>query len=338
MPEGTAINGQNEVIVQSANYSYSHWIVGIDNGNFSGASFKSYDQGATWSSERMGYDYSLRGEYVIRWFVESNEIQSDEPVRWALQSLDHPDLKVFKVMENLDGITKGTDSDFEKAQRLCSWAAKQWVHTGGLIYPPFHLPTILDWKRKGRGHGFSDIRGFCVHFANLLMQACWASGMYARGVALPSYTDTGPEGHFVSEVYCRDLGKWVMFDPDFDTQVFDGGQPLNVGEIHRCWKNGTIDRLTMHQGPSFGTNPLGLDVLINHFKKGGYRHFAIYRMQDYLSRPDHQMVNHGAIDALAYHEPDMVWYDDTLELRKHFPHVSDDLELFYFDPTGEVRR
>lgn len=339
LPAGVAKPGWNRIRIAADNLAFHSWIVAIDNGNEAGTSLKSCDQGQTWSGRRLGYDFSLKGEYVIRWYVEANppcEVPQARPEQ-TLQPLNHPDLSLYKRMENLPSVCDGAHSDFAVAVRLCSWAADQWTHSNGQIYPPLHLPTLLDWKRKGRGHGgCPDVRGFCVLFAHAFIQACWAMGIHARGVALPSYVDAPPGyGHFVAEAYCKELNKWVMFDADYDLHVSYRNQPLNVGDISEQWHRSGTDGLTIVKGSSFGRNPFGFEFFQNHLHHGGYRLWAIHRHQDYLSRPDRQPVHHGAVNALEYHEPGLIVYDKTLQSRNMFPYVTDEMTLLYYDPTDD---
>jgi len=58
--------GRNEIIFRSDSVAYNSWILGIENANLSDRSAKSNDSGKTWNYELMGFDDSLKGEYVVR--------------------------------------------------------------------------------------------------------------------------------------------------------------------------------------------------------------------------------------------------------------------------------
>jgi len=78
-PEGVIHFGENSIILKTDSPMFSSWILGIEpiNGKHS---FKSWDKGENWQGERLGFDYSIKGEYLIRVYLKrytsSGEITS----------------------------------------------------------------------------------------------------------------------------------------------------------------------------------------------------------------------------------------------------------------------
>jgi hypothetical protein len=127
------------------------------------------------------------------------------------------------------------------------------------------------------------------------------------------------DGHFVCEVFCRDLNRWVMLDPDFDYYFAHAGEPLNVLEIHRLYHAGKATAITLVPGPSFGRNPIGDQWPVEQVLRGGYHWFGVPLQHDWLSRPDRQPVNHGAIN---YAECAVVYWGSESYLQRRFPFVT----------------
>ena len=239
---------------------------------------------------------------------------------FVYEQADHPELHDLWHNEQLDPLLAGLTGDFARATALCSWVNAQWIHNNSYeVYTPWRAATILDWQRTHRGHGSGSVTGFCVHFAITLAQLCTVSGMRARGVALGPRSRRGMDGHFVCEVFCRDLNRWVMFDPDFDYYFSYNSQPLNVLEIHQLYQAGMATAITLIPGPSFGRNPIGDQWPIEQLLQGGYHWFGVPLHQNWLSRPDQQPVNHGAVN---YAECAVVYWESEPYLQRRFPFVT----------------
>jgi len=75
-----------------------------------------------------------------------------------------------------------------------------------------------------------DVSVLCDSYSRLFAIACQSLDIPARIVEL--------EGHVVTEVFVREIGKWVMIDPTFAYYVTKGTDPLSVVEIITCYKEG----------------------------------------------------------------------------------------------------
>lgn len=424
LPAGTLQPGLNELVAYADNLAFDAWALAVDTGAAGGGSAKSWDAGGQWSAERLGLDFSLRGEYMVRWWaasappegtltappfavgsgaisasydgegpivIEARRGPTAEPgegwsdwaelplppggeyVQWratlrrsdgelpllrgvtltangetvgcsrrplaaaaeprfriVYERADHPELRDLWAEEGLQAVVAGLESDLARAAALCSWVNAQWIHNNSYdIYTPWRAATILNWQRARRGHGSSSVTGFCVHFGVALAQLCTAAGMAARGVVLGQRSSQGMDGHFVCEVFCRELQKWVMFDPDFDYHFTHRDVPLSVAEIGQLWRAGAAAELRLVVGASFGRNPAGPEWPMAHVTQGGYSWFGLPLRQDWLSRPDLQPVSHGALN---YHEAEIVWCSAEPEHRRIFPLVTADLRDLYAPP------
>lgn len=458
---GTFRPGISRIELRCDNLAYNGWALGIDSGNSLGRSWKTFDQGQTWMRERLGFDYAVTGEYLIRCHVHEappmgyvtspaldvaavrgparnnvpaamrqspatsatplvvsgsaqggtssdDEAQSSfvslegrsgsdpdlsqsewttwQPfplvlpgdhrfVQWravlrcgdevssapqqeltsvilqfivgteeaeqadsylSLADLnpvevptydiirerpDHPYLALLRHQEGLDQIA-GSGGDFNIALNLCHWVAAQWSHVNRYeVYPPYQAATILQWLRDDHGHGSRDVTGFCVNFATVLTQCCLAMGLCARSVIVGQPPGKPLGGHFVTEAFCRDLDKWVIFDPDTDVLMTHEGIPVNALDLHRLWLSGKTTEVSYHRGPAYGNShnsgPVDGETFIrNHLDEGGYRFFGIPMRQDPLSRPDLQLVEHGVT---PYRETDVIWWTDDPDLERRFP-------------------
>ncbi|MFC5650563.1 transglutaminase family protein [Paenibacillus solisilvae] len=331
------IPGLNVVELRSSELAHCTWMMAVENRPGPLRSQKSFDEGVSWQDGRLGVNYTVQGEYLIRLLVEGPSIpkERDYP-QLVFQSLNHPALARFSQSEQLHEITKAAEGDYGKAVLLCSWAGKQWRYTYGTVYTPFFLPTLLHWRRNERGHGSGSVRGYCVHYAHLLIQACWAIGIQARGIALPPYDKTKGSGHFVMEAFCRDQDKWVMFDANYDLHLRKDGVPLHTAEWMALRNRGDSNRIEVVRGTSFGFNDK-FDFFLDHLHTARYENFAVPLRSDLLDRPDLYLVHHGAIPAVDYHETQFIYYDVSGTLEERFPYATKDANRLYAAPHVAIR-
>jgi hypothetical protein len=132
----------------------------------------------------------------------------------------------------------GEGSDFARARRLKSWVRSQWNHgydgEGEQETKPQDALGIL--ARVRRGSSFS-----CWYCRRVFVQCCLAIGLPAREIGVCRKNADFPDhirlntSHAVAEVYCRELGKWVMLDADANAFYTVGGIPASVLDVHRAW-------------------------------------------------------------------------------------------------------
>lgn len=226
----------------------------------------------------------------------------------------------------LDAVIAGTNTDLERAAALSSWIHEKWIHNAGSsIYSPWHAPTIFAWQVAREAEGFADPIGFCVHFAVALVQCASALGMSARAIILGQRTTEAYGGHFVAEIWCSELSRWVCFDPDFDYHWLVDDEPAGVVDIHRAVVDGREESVKVSPGRLFTRNPMGESWPLKHVHEGGYLWFGLPRNQAWLSDPRTRLLHHGAVN---YHEVEVLWFDPYGALALWAPNRTSEVEQF----------
>ncbi|MDQ7774023.1 MAG: hypothetical protein RDU13_10950 [Elusimicrobiales bacterium] len=142
-----------------------------------------------------------------RWVVASHQAVEED--------FAHPSLARLREREKLQNLKAGR-SQLETMVALRGWARRQWEPGQKFRYPPWDALEILDLARRGN-------RGFCAQFGVVYAQAAMALGLHARYIDIV--------GHFVTEVWSDELGKWVVMDPYVDLHYERNGVPLNAREL-----------------------------------------------------------------------------------------------------------
>lgn len=230
----------------------------------------------------------------------------------------HPVLETLRERYALEEIA-GEGGDFERAVRLRMWLKSRWPHRLPLSNPPYDGLTILD--RAARGEAF-----ICMHYSVTLVHCCLALGIEGRIVNLhrgisESYAigeeasaDPPVDEHVTTEIYCRELGRWVMVDPDFDCHYERDGEPASAWDIHRAWADGALDALEVRRGPGAAAyESLGADFYERKLP-AYYAHVSLLLRNDFLSDPDGPVpVFHPTDEAT----PPILWYrGEDLRLRR----------------------
>jgi len=132
----------------------------------------------------------------------------------------------------------GDGTDFARARRLKNWVRRQWNHgySGEGEQERTRQDALEILARARRGNDFS-----CWYYRRVFVQCCLAIGLPAREVGVCRGRADFPDGielntaHAVAEVYCRELGKWVMLDVDANAFYTIAGVPAGVLDVHRAW-------------------------------------------------------------------------------------------------------
>lgn len=167
----------------------------------------------------------------------------------------------YRRAENLDSVVRGAKGDFEKARALMRWTRQQWNPGRPDPYPPINAMIILREIRAGR------TGGFCAQYNYVFVQAVQSFGIRARYVTLPR--------HEVTEVWVREMGKWVCFDPLYEAFCTDQeGTPLSVYEIYAASRRNTPVIIRVRR-------PIpGAGDYIRLFER-----FAVWLKNDHVSSP-----------------------------------------------------
>ena len=169
-----------------------------------------------------------------------SEVRNNPVIRSSFNFM-HEDPSFLKLQEfrkkfQLDKIVEGSETELEKIRRLRGWVAGSW----DWFLPPRDLDDMVVWDAakilsvNNDSERPNKIGGNCLHYAIVFAQACQSFGIPARIVNI-NYSIWG--GHEIVEVWSRELEKWIMVDPNFDTMFYyrKNGIPLNVLELHRVF-------------------------------------------------------------------------------------------------------
>lgn len=260
----------------------------------------------TINSKDSAAAYAAPGELVANGFA------------FRLEEDGHPRLVELRERFELDGIA-GTGTDLERAIRLREWIKSVWAHAEPWRLPVYDGLLILD--RASRG-----VEGFiCMHYSVALIHSCLSLGIQARLINLhrgisESYTigaeaqaDPPVDEHVTSEIWSRELGKWVMVDTDFDCTFVRDSVPQNAWELHRATIAGEKNAVEVLKGSGAAAyDSFGADFYTNRLLDY-YAHVSILLRNDFLSDPDGPIPALHLTDAVT--EP-VLWYrGEDMRLR-----------------------
>lgn len=318
--------GTNVIELRADSSAMAGWMVGMENQPTLPKSFLSLDQGRTWQNRYMGAHGVLSGEYLVRLRVEG--LPEAKLPRIVYENPKHPRLR--ELRERLPAAIRRETDPWKQLLSLRTWVARQWDHDPfGPSYCPWDPLTILDWSKRGWGHGRPGKVTMCVHYAVVFASFAAALGHKARMVAadpLPGKMN----GHFMSEVWSDALNKWVMQDPNCDMH-FEAGVPLSSIEIAQLSLRKQTLKPMARPGPGLPKIPRLVKFYNEDLLTGDtYLQTGIWTRNDVLENPQAQPPNHGSI---AYCETDFVWFaPDQLDNSRQFPYRTADTAYFGVPP------
>lgn len=160
-------------------------------------------------------------------------VETFDPV---FRTPDHPTATKLRHMYHLLEVA-GQGSDFERARRIKTWVRQRWDHGYDGRKMRGELDALALLAAAKRGLNFA-----CGSYAQTFMECCQAVGLPARRLNIRrKETDfphgcRGNNGHCVAEVYCRELGKWVLMDADRNSHYCLRGKPMSALDLHRSWR------------------------------------------------------------------------------------------------------
>lgn len=125
----------------------------------------------------------------------------------------------------------GDGTDFEKTVRIMQWLTDNTFYSGAAF--KWKADNPLDILEYAYGQDFSHAiccREKAVVFTDCLL----ALQIFAYPICLLS---TNGGCHFVTHVYCRELQKWLLFDPSFNCWFTKDGKPLSVWDLKNLYLN-----------------------------------------------------------------------------------------------------
>lgn len=139
-------------------------------------------------------------------------------------------LRELRNTYEIDILVKDQQSDLDKIKSVLDWTSKQWKHNGSNNPTKQDALTILKEAREGK-----QFR--CVEYGIVASAALKSIGIPARNLGLKTRDVEKVmrgAGHVVSEVYSKELGKWIYIDPQFNIIPTLNGHPLNGVEFQKA--------------------------------------------------------------------------------------------------------
>lgn len=152
-------------------------------------------------------------------------------IRYQEQHCEY--LRQLKSKYPLDELLAGAKTDQEKVLRVLNWTHHQWQHDGNNAPKKNDALSILDEVQEGA-------RFPCFAYAIVLRDQLTALGYKARTVYLKTAdaaTRKGSPGHVATEVFLKDINKWVFVDGQFNVMPSLHGKPLNAVELQQAISN-----------------------------------------------------------------------------------------------------
>ncbi len=149
-------------------------------------------------------------------------------------TLDCPEFERLREDYDLLKIA-GRGGDFARAKRLLHYLAPRLKHSSWYDnHVPCNARDLLEYSLNKPENGIN-----CLNKSKILEECCLAVGIYARRVSIMPYSPYDFDSHVVTEIYARELKKWVMLDPTTDGYFVDeDGKPLSLLEMRKRFANG----------------------------------------------------------------------------------------------------
>ncbi len=138
-------------------------------------------------------------------------------------------LRELRNTYNLEHLVTGEMNDLDRVRNILDWTSKQWEHNGSNTPTKQDALTILQEAHEGK-----QFR--CVEYGIVATSALNSIGFHSRTLGLKTRDVEKVRrgaGHVVSEVYSKELDKWVFIDPQFNIIPTLNGNPLNGVEFQK---------------------------------------------------------------------------------------------------------
>ena len=145
-------------------------------------------------------------------------------------------LKQFKELKEKYQLEKiaGSGSDFTRSLKLLKYLAPRLTHSSWYDNSiKCNALRLLEYSLNNPNHGIN-----CLNKSKILEECCLAIGIYARRVGIMPYSPFDFDNHVVTEIYDRNLKKWIMLDPTTNGYFIDEKMnPLSLLEMRNKFAN-----------------------------------------------------------------------------------------------------
>jgi hypothetical protein len=138
-------------------------------------------------------------------------------------------LRELRNKYDLELLVSAKPSEFERIKSVLDWTNKQWEHNGSNSPSKSDALTILKEAKEGK-----QFR--CVEYGIVATAALNSIGIRARTLGLKTRDVEKVRrgaGHVVSEVYSKELDKWIFIDPQFNIIPVVNEMPLSGVEFQK---------------------------------------------------------------------------------------------------------
>ncbi|NLJ26238.1 MAG: hypothetical protein GX354_12590 [Firmicutes bacterium] len=201
------------------------------------------------------------------------------------EPIDLPVLVRLREKYQLEGKLAGSGLDFERLVPLRTWIKSLWKHGLPFRQPYWNAEQII-YRAINAKEQFH-----CVHYSVAFLQCARSLGYHVRLVNLHrAVVEDCPPGrefehkpkcseHVVVEIWSNDLGKWIVFDVDYDCHYMAYGEYLNAKELHDAKISGATDSVQILGGP-YTAEKMQDQTLEDRL--GLYAHFSVYLRNNFL--------------------------------------------------------
>lgn len=160
-------------------------------------------------------------------FAEGNP---DAQIRYDFSC---PEFVTLRETYNLERIA-GKGSDFVRAKRMLHHLAPRLHHSSWYDnHVPCNALDLLEYSFDKPDQGIN-----CLNKSKILAECCLALGIYARRVSIMPFSPYDFDNHVVTEIYDRELKKWIMLDATTDGYFVDENKtPLSLLEMREKFAN-----------------------------------------------------------------------------------------------------
>ncbi len=154
--------------------------------------------------------------------------QSSPAVEVAFSYAPPTDENLRRLRETYDlAAIAGDGSETERLINLMAWVCRLTGHANEPV-----IPKELNAFNLIRLATVEHMLINCYMKTVILNEVYLAMGWESRWTHLLPHSNEDAASHFVTSVYARTLGKWVLMDPDFGVYLTDeAGQLLGVSEV-----------------------------------------------------------------------------------------------------------